>query len=178
MKGMCSVASGEACTFIVHGKEQPEVGGYYYLESAKSGTQEQNKAFHALVGEYYKSGLHKYDTVSYAEFKDLIKRDLGAKFEAFIYVEMEKYNYDGYGGVIEQGERPVIKDAQTYEDIPEHIRQDPELKSLARGRLKSWSKYTKKERTSTIDKLISEMLQVGVDTKKFHEIIEGMGGDI
>jgi len=41
-------------------------------------------------------------------------------------------------------------------------------------RLKSWRNYTKAERTSTIDNLISEMIQVGVNTRKFHEILDGM----
>ena len=55
------------------------------------------------------------------------------------------------------------------------VRRDPELKNLARGRLKSWADYTKKERTETIDRLISEMHQAGVNSTKFSEILEGMG---
>ena len=44
-------------------------------------------------------------------------------------------------------------------------------------RLKSWADYTKKERQLTIDNLISEMVQVGInekDNKRFGEIIQGM----
>jgi hypothetical protein len=41
-------------------------------------------------------------------------------------------------------------------------------------RLKSWSDYTKKERQMTIDNLISEMLQAGMNDKYFEEILQGM----
>jgi len=41
-------------------------------------------------------------------------------------------------------------------------------------RLKSWADYTKKERQLTIDNLISEMMQVGVDKPHFWEILNGM----
>ncbi len=172
MKGLCTVASGEVCTLLIKSGDLPEVGGMYYLECAKSGTQEQNKLFHALVLEYFKSGMHSYDISSFEELKNCIKKTLGAGFEAFVYVAMEKYLYEGYGKKEEQGERPIIKDAKTYKDIPKYIREDPELKKQARGRLKSWSKYSKKERTSTIDNLITEMIEAGVNTKKFEEIIK------
>ena len=39
-------------------------------------------------------------------------------------------------------------------------------------RLKSWADYTKKERKESIDRLIAEMIQVGVKTRKFNEILE------
>lgn len=141
----------------------PEVGKIYYLEDAAEGSLEQNKAFHALVHEYFRSGCHSYQAKNFDEFRNQIKRKLGAGFEAFVYA------------VLENG-RPVIKDARTYESIPESVRADPDLKLLVRGRLKSWSDYTKKERIKTIDRLISEMHQSGVQTKKFEEIQSGMEG--
>ena len=45
---------------------------------------------------------------------------------------------------------------------------------IVRYRVKSWTRYSKKERTETIDRVIAEMEQVGVQTKKFYEILEGM----
>ena len=39
-------------------------------------------------------------------------------------------------------------------------------------RLKSWASYTKKERKESIDRLISEMIQAGVNTRKFEEILQ------
>ncbi len=167
MKGMCSVASGEACTFIVHGKEQPEVGGYYYLESAKNGTQEQNKAFHALVLEFFKSGQHSYDIGSFKELKDCVKKSLGVGFESFVFVQLEQTDENNY--------HCKMYDAKTIEDIPQHIKNDPYMKDMIRGKLKSWSNYTKKERTNTIDNLIVEMKEAGVNSAKFDEILSGMG---
>ena len=45
---------------------------------------------------------------------------------------------------------------------------------VIKRRIKSWKHYTKKERKETIDRIISEMLQVGINTRKFHEILQGM----
>ena len=41
-------------------------------------------------------------------------------------------------------------------------------------RLKSWSNYTKKERKESIDRLIADMEQAGVNTNKYYEILEGL----
>jgi hypothetical protein len=41
-------------------------------------------------------------------------------------------------------------------------------------RLKSWAGYSKKERQMTIDNLISEMMQAGVNDRHFEEILRGM----
>ena len=98
---------------------------------------------------------------TFAEFRNLIKRRLGAGFESFVYAEI----VDG---------RPVIRDAKTYAEIPETVRRDPHLKELVRGRLKSWSDYNKRERRDTMDALITEMIEVGVNTPHFREIMEGM----
>jgi hypothetical protein len=141
--------------------DTPEPGMVYQLENAAEGTGPQNRAFHALLQEYWRSGCHSYPAKNFMEFRNMIKRHLGAGFEAFVYA------------TIENG-KPVIRDAPTYDEIPEAVRKDPDLKKLVRGRLKSWTDYTKRERMRTIDNLIAEMEQSGVQTKKFYEIIEGM----
>ncbi len=151
--------------YMVESKDKPVIGRHYSLEDSVSGTQAQNKAFHALITEYYKSGMHSYDKVDLKQFKKLIKKNLGAGFENFIYATINNSN----GVYI-----PIIHDAKTYLDIPENIRKDPDHRQMIRGKLKSWSDYTKKERMKTMDNLISEMHQVSVITKKFMEILEGM----
>lgn len=151
----------ESGEYIMHSGKEPVVGRSYALEDATTGSGAQNKAFHALIQEYWRSGAHSYQAESFDVFRNMIKKNLGAGFEAFVYVEL----IDG---------RPVIKDAATYEEIPEHIRRDPELRNLARGRLKSWSEYTKKERMETLDRLIAEMHQAGVQSDKFQTILDGM----
>ena len=69
---------------------------------------------------------------------------------------------------------PVMREAKTFNYIPEYIRTDKDRNNYIRGRLKSWGDYSKKERTETIDKLIAEMIQAGVSSKKFTEILKGM----
>jgi hypothetical protein len=139
--------------YIAEGK-QPEVGKRYYLTDAESGTEAQNKAFHALVQEYFKSGCHSYTCSSWQELKDFIKRDMGAGFESFVYAD-------------ESG----MHEVKTKEEIPAGT-----PRTHIRGKLKSWGKYTKKERRETMDLLISTMIQVGVNSKKFNEILDGMEG--
>lgn len=160
MKGLVTETSGQSAVILFDG-QLPDVGAYYFLESAQGGTNAQNKAFHALVMEYWKSGQHSYNASSYLDFRNQIKRHLGAGFEAYIYIEM-------VSGV------PIIKDAKSIDDIPDHVRNYPDFRDIIRGRLKSWSDYTLKERKSTIDNLIADMIQAGVNTKKFQDIMEGL----
>ncbi|HPB99956.1 MAG TPA: hypothetical protein PKW66_28810 [Polyangiaceae bacterium] len=153
--------------YMADTQDEPEVGRRYQLEDATSGTGAQNRAFHALLWEYYKTRLWSYQGsgynsgVTFDEFRNMIKRKLGAGFESFVYAEI----VDG---------RPVIRDAKAYAEIPETVRRDPHLKELVRGRLKSWADYTKRERRTTMDALITEMIEVGVNTPHFREIMEGM----
>jgi hypothetical protein len=119
-----------------------EVGRYYQVEAADSGTNRQNRAFHALLQEYWRSGCHSYNARSFEHFRALIKLYLG--------VGAERY----------------------YRVVDEHGRalSEPECGY----RLKSWASYTKKERGETIDRLIAEMHQAGVQTQRFYEILDGL----
>lgn len=150
-----------ADSYMVSSEDSPEIGRLYALEPADDGTSKQNKAFHALVSEFWRSGCASYPSKGFEDFKNNVKRHLGAGFEAYVYA------------VIENG-RPVIKDAKTWEEIPESMRNDPDKRQFIRGRLKSWAAYSKKERTSTIDNLIHEMQETGVNSRKFDEILAGM----
>ena len=150
--------------------DTPTIGRRYYLEDATEGTQEQNKAFHALVKEYWKSGVHpKYGGDDYSSFRDKIKRDLGEGFEAFVYAHLEAVGVGKLGHY-----RAVIKQVKKYEEIPQEIREDPSRAEMIQGKLKSWSNYTVKQRMRLIDTLIDDVKANGVDTKKFDEILEGM----
>lgn len=155
--------------YMVESKDSPVIGKRYNLEDAVNGTAAQNKAFHALLQEYFKSGMHSYNVDNFVDFKNQIKRHIGTGFESFIYVDIKKPVMG-----LETLDRPVIRDAKKYEDIPEAIRKDEHMKELIRGRLKSWSDYSKAERQKTLDLLIAEMTEAGVNSKKFGEILEGM----
>ena len=130
----------------------PEIGRKYSLEDAAEGSLAQGKAFHALIQEYWKSGAHSYQCVTFDRFRDLIKRDLGAGFESYVYAD-------------ETG----LHKAKTLADIPESVPVTHRM-----GKLKSWADYTKKERREAIDRVIAEMMQAGVNSRKFTEILQGM----
>lgn len=156
MKALVIESSEGTVQLLMMGKDLPIVGKYYNLEDASEGSNAQNKTFHALTLEYFKSGQSSYDVSSYAEFKIEIKIQLGEGYEKFFY------------GAIVDG-KPKIIEVKTKEEIPKGIALD-----LIRAKLKSWSDYTKKQRKETIDNVITEMLAAGVNTTKFEEILEGM----
>ena len=147
--------------YLVLSGDAPEQGRKYALEDATDGTPQQNRAFHPLVMEFFRSGLHSYTCSSWQELKDFIKRDMGAGFEKF-FVSTP----DG------------ARKTKTYEEAVELMKSYgiTDFKKYCFGDLKSWSKYTKKQRRETMDLLISTMIQAGVNSKKFHEILDGMEG--
>jgi len=141
------------------------VGRYYEAAEADTPTEQQNRAFHALLQEFWSSGVHSYNARNFEHFRDMIKRDLGAGFERYRYVEETE---DG----LRWGQVPARA------GIPKTVARDGQGRPLAAGVLKSWAKYTKKERKETIDRLISTMIQCGISSKKFDEILDGMRSDV
>jgi hypothetical protein len=148
---------------LVSGKP-PEVGKRYNLEPADTATEAQNKAFHALLTCYWTSGAHSYTCDSYDRFRDEIKVKLGAGFEKIVYADIE----DG---------KAVIITVHRKDEIPPRILADPDLRRMVLAKPLSWSLYTKKQRTETIDRLITEMHAAGVNSKAFHDILAGMQGE-
>jgi hypothetical protein len=144
-----------------YGGDTLTVGTWYTAEPADEGTLAQNKAFHALCQEYYRSGYHSYPASTFQQFRNYIKKNLGAGFESYVYITQTP---DGF----------TWEETRHYRDIPKNIAKDKDGRPLIKGKLKSWADYTKKERKETIDRLISEMEQAGVQTKKFYEILTGM----
>ena len=120
-----------------------EVGHYYNVEPINAGTGEQNRAFHSLLQEYWRSGLHSYNAKNFQHFRELIKLYLGAGAER-------------YYSLVDSEGKP----------------SEPRIS----WRVKSWANYSKRERTETIDRLIAEMIQAGINTNKFNEILRGMEG--
>ncbi len=64
-------------------------GKYYNAEEADEGTLAQNRAWHGLLQEYWKSGAHSYPARNYLHFRELIKLHLGAGLEQFISLANE-----------------------------------------------------------------------------------------
>lgn len=124
-------------------------GGYFTVtveEVKRPGTDEQNKAFHALLQEYWASGCSSYQ--SFEDMRDKIKLRTGGA-EGYIY----------WKGVFQVSVKSLneIPSGALYVCLP-----------------KSWRDFTKEERVTAVDFLIAEMYQAGVNTKKFDEILRGM----
>ena len=171
MKVLCIEQVGDTVKFQLPGRQKPVVGHSYTLERYHEGTEAQNKVFHSLTMEYFNSGMHSYHAENYEEFKKQIKKSLGMGFDSVAYTYVE--TVEGSDGKVEY--KPRMKVVGAYDEIPEEIRSDPEVNLMTRGILKSWSAYTKKERSATIDNLLTEMRSAGVNSVKFEEIQRGMG---
>lgn len=173
MKIKCIAQTGDQAVFLLPGRMKPVPGNFYNLEKYHEGSEAQNKVFHALIAEYYNSGMHSYNAPSLEKFKKLIKRHHGMGFESVAYSYVEAVDVNG---TIEYKSRMEV--VEKYNDIPEEIRNDPECGLMTRGILKSWTEYTKQERTATINNLISEMKQAGINTPKFEEILKGIDSTV
>ena len=126
-------------------------GHEYEVKPCEDGTEKQNRAWHALLQEYWVSGCHSYNAKNFMHFRELIKLNLGAGVETYYSII----------NVIE------LRNAKGLLEKAIAIRE-PKIEY----RVKSWSRYNKKERMESIDRLIAEMHQAGVQTKKFYEILE------
>ena len=118
-------------------------GEEYEVKPCESGTEKQNRAWHALLQEYWVF-RPSYPARNFLHFRELIKLYIGAGAEKYLSL------VDETGKKLDE---PVI-----------------------RYRVKSWSRYTKKERKESIDRLIADMEQHGVNSKKFYKILQGMAG--
>ena len=108
------------------------------------GTDQQNRAFHALLGEYWKSGLSSYE--SYDDMKDTIKLRIAGADE-YIFIQDGK-----------------VRRSKTLEGIEGRYAEVP----------KSWADFTLEQRRDAIDEVIREATMAGVNSRKWDEIITGM----
>lgn len=164
MRCRCTGIVGNEYHFIADGEEKPKAGVVYELEDAQNGTAKQNKTIHALIGEYFKAGCHpKKGGEPYDTLRDHLKLTLGAG--------MEKYFYGFFlpDNTMKKGE------TKEWADIPKACRTLYKAdKAFIVGKLKSVSKYTKKERMAFIDNLIDDMTAAGVNSEKFQKIMRGL----
>jgi len=136
------------------------VGSYFYCERDDSGSLQQNSLFHSLLGIFYSAGLYSYPNVStYEELRNYVKLNLGAGYKSYVFIESTEKG-------IKKGR------VKKFENVPKNIATDADGNKMLWGELKSWSKYSKKERTSAIQNLITEMINLNVHSKKFYEILE------
>ena len=108
------------------------------------GTDQQNRAFHALLGEYWKSGLSSYE--SYDDMKDTIKLRIAGADE-YIFIDNGK-----------------VRHAKSLEEVKGRYAEVP----------KSWADFTLEQRRDAIDEVIREATVAGINSKKWGEILQGM----
>jgi hypothetical protein len=140
-----------------------QVGHYYMVEPADTGTLAQNNTFHELLMIFFTSGFHSYNAKSIDEFKKYIKKDYGAGYESYVYIRETP----------EGLERGQVKNKS---DVPADAARDKNGQKMVYGILKSWADYSRKERSETIERLISVMIQSGVSGGKFEQVLKAMEG--
>ena len=55
---------------VISEKDRPTIGRSYFLEDAETGTGKQNRAFHGLIQEYWKSRQHSYKVDNFNDFRN------------------------------------------------------------------------------------------------------------
>lgn len=147
--------------YIAESHEKPIPGRRYILEDAEEHTDAQRKAAHALINEWYKSGAWDYDTTEYNVFRDYVKKDYGAGFSHYEYVD-DKY---------------CMHRVASVDDVPDYVLDDFNGGNRGRikGVLKSFTRYKKKEVQGLIDKLLDVMISRGVNSAKFQDIVLSLG---
>ena len=126
-------------------------GGYITIkicDPERVGTDSQNRAFHALLGEYWKSGLSSYE--SYDDMKDTIKLRIAGADE-YIFIDNGK-----------------VRHAKSLDEVKGRYAEVP----------KSWADFTLEQRRDAIDEVIREATMAGVNSRKWDEIITGMQEEV
>lgn len=133
-------------------KGEPEIGKHYHLDDATNGTLAQGRLLHLLIDEWDSSGVCPWHSHELKSIKDQIKLHYGEGFEAYLFWNGTK----------------IVK-VKTKEEVPKEARDTP---GLCYGKLKSWADYTLPQRRKCIKKTIDKMIESGVNSKRFNEIIE------
>ena len=108
------------------------------------GTDQQNRAFHSLLGEYWRSGLSSYE--SYDDMRDSFKLRVAGAGE-YIFIEDGK-----------------VRHVPNFEQVRGRYAEVP----------KSWADFTVEQRKDAIDEVIREATMAGINSRKWEEILRGM----
>lgn len=144
-KAQCKSGNGLKYVFV---DEKCVVGKTYIVEmiDAESKSLQQNKTYWALLHEFMNSGCSSFDNIDIAN--NHFKKIAGIKgFSIYVYF--------ANGQVIQTDKKPEFE----HKEI------------LIAG---SFSKATLKQAKIAIDTLIKEMVESGVNTDKFEEIMRGL----
>ena len=168
LKTECIECSGKKATFLFRGKT-PIVGKDYHLENIEGKSLELNGLFHAIIPEFYYWML-KNDTFIFDDggieldfrcpnrygLKDILKQKYG---EGAVYKYADKeYNLCGQ---------------KDWDDVPDYVKDDylNGNKKRIEVKLMSWGDYNQEQASKLVDIIIKLMNKLGVDTKKYLEIV-------
>ena len=119
----------------------------------RCGTDLQNRTFHALLNELYISNLHSYKC--YEDMRDDYKIRAGGAKE-YLYIQLENG-------------KPRQHTVKLLDDIP---------KNCVWCKIpKSWTEFSRDERTLAIQLLITDGYNAGINSKHWEEIIQGIEDD-
>lgn len=135
---MEQIGDGKYCQIVIKAPEKPS-------------TEKQNRLFHGLLGLYFKSGVHSYE--SYDMMRDTVKY---------------RYGVSHYYVIFSNGNYKIVEDPMEFAN-----RGDVANSGLI---LVSWSKYNRKQRTEAIKGLVAEMETAGIMqthyAQQFREMLE------
>lgn len=175
MKGLCTVSSGDVVNILIKEKTMPEVGKYYAIEPiVDKGTAKQNRTLHPLLEclfdwmleentyQFKDNGIeYDFRCSSTDRLKTIFKIRYGKGADVWEYVS---YSYN-------------MVEVFNLCDIPEPVVSD--FNNGNRLRIKashaiSWTAYNKEDRANLITNTINIMKTIGVDSEKFHSILDGI----
>jgi hypothetical protein len=173
LKGKCIECSNKGFATLIFDGFKPVIGGIYKLIDITKGTLSQNNTFHDLIEILYDFMLKTdcfiiedngiiYDLSCSdpKELKNIVKAKYGKSFEKIFYADL---NDNG---------KPILLECDCYELLPEHVKKDFKEgnKQRLKGKLFSWSDYTKANRKTVISRLLFIMDRYGVDDNKYLEL--------
>lgn len=157
-KNTMKIMIGAGGTWIPKSEEMPVKGETYYLENADDHTPPMRRLWESLVDIAYRSGEFSADTLDRTRFRSFMKKNYGEGFDRLRYVDSEHR----------------IQEAKSVDDIPDDVILDFNAGNTKRimGVLKSTTRYTKRQFSRMIDCTINAMIERGIDTPRFRDIVE------
>lgn len=158
-KNAMKIMIGDGGMWIPKSEEMPIPGRSYYLHDADEYTPPMRALWEALVEIAFRSGEFSVDTIDKGSFRSWVKRRYGEGFDRLRYVSENK-----------------MIEVKTVEEIPEGVLMDFSSGNSSRilGVLKSTTRYSKRQFLRMIENTISAMIERGIDTPQFRDIINEM----
>ncbi len=174
MKGICISSSDDEAFFKIESKDKPSVNKTYVFNTlVDKGTAQQNRTFHPLLECLYDWMLSndKYQFEVNGVIYDF-RCDSVDRLKRIFKIRYGK-GACSWKYVTDQLTMALINDLN---DVPDYVLED--FNNGNRGRIEaneaiSWTLYEKDDRRNLIDRLISIMHLIKVDSKRFFEILEG-----